>query len=517
MKKLLCVLAALSIILTLSSCKEDGSKVITYETEVLPDSVDPLIASNDTELTILYNIFEPLLILENDGSFSCGAAESYSLSQDGLTVSFTLRKDAKWSDGEAVKGADFAFNLKRAVDPSTRFAGSAALSSIKNAKAISAAEQSPEALGISYDDGSLTVYLEREDSEILYAFAGPAGMPCREDSFDTAGGKYCMTKDTTISNGPFALSRWVKSQGEETAKFIKNKYYSGPRKTDLGGVYIPLKKADGRLDRLKNGNIDSGTVSSSEVSSVGKKNQLLSDYCSSVVMAFSSAEGTAFADETVRKALYLAADRSSIQNALPEFFEKAGDIVSPDSVCCGKLWRKDTQLTLPENTDGQFSDVFSSAKTKLSEKKVTALSIAYETDEQKSVINYTAQNWQKYFGVKVDTVKSTRAQIIKGIKDGSFAAGLLSFEIDGNSAYSTLLKLCADNGGIITDEGYMQAVYSSQKTLESLEAAESSLVEKSLVLPMYYGKKYYVFSSDVSGQSLFPYSGTVDFTKAVLS
>ena len=66
MKKLLCVIAALSIILTLSSCKESDSKVITYETEALPDSVDPLIASNDTELTILYNIFEPLLLLESD-------------------------------------------------------------------------------------------------------------------------------------------------------------------------------------------------------------------------------------------------------------------------------------------------------------------------------------------------------------------------------------------------------------------------------------------------------------------
>lgn len=516
MKKLLCVIAALSIILTLSSCKESGSKVITYETEALPDSVDPLIASNDTELTILYNIFEPLLLLESDGSFSCGAAESYSLSDDKLTLSFTLRKDAKWSDGEAVNGADFAFNLKRAVDPSTRFAGSTALSSIKNAKAIMSSEQSPEALGISYDDGSLTVYLEREDSEILYAFAGPAGMPCRENSFDAAGGKYCMTKDTTISNGPFALSRWVKSQGEETAKFINNKYYSGPRATNLGGVYIPLKKADGRLDRLKNGNIDCGTIDSSEVSSAGEKNQLLSDYCSSVVMALSSAEGTAFADDTIRKALYLSTDRDNIQNALPEFYEKAGDIVSPDSVCCGKLWRKDSPLTLPENTDGQFSDVFSSAKTGLSEKKVTSLSIAYETDEQKSVVNYTAQNWQKLFGIRVDTVKSTRSQIIKGIKDGSFAAGLISFNIDGSSAYSTLLKLCAEGGGIVTDEGYTEAVYSSNKTLESLEAAESSLVEKCLVLPMYYGKKYYVFSSDVSGQSLFPYSGTVDFTKADL-
>lgn len=84
----------------------------------------------------------------------------------------------------------------------------------------------------------------------------------------------------------------------------------------------------------------------------------MSDYCSSVVMAFSSAEGTAFADDTIRKALYLSTDRDNIQNALPQFYEKAGDIVSPDSVCCGKLWRKDTPLTLPENTDGSFPMCF---------------------------------------------------------------------------------------------------------------------------------------------------------------
>ncbi len=64
-------------------------------------------------------------------------------------------------------------------------------------------------------------------------------MPCRENSFYESGGKASMTKDTTISNGPFALSRWVKSQGEETAKFINNKYYSGPRATNLGGCIFP--------------------------------------------------------------------------------------------------------------------------------------------------------------------------------------------------------------------------------------------------------------------------------------
>lgn len=145
------------------------------------------------------------------------------------------------------------------------------------------------------------------------------------------------------------------------------------------------------------------------------------------------------------------------------FMKRREILYPPIRVCCGKLWRKDTPLTLPENTDGQFSDVFSSAKTGLSEKKVTSLSIAYETDEQKSVVNYTAQNWQKLFGIRVDTVKSTRSQIIKGIKDGSFAAGLISFNIDGSSAYSTLLKLCAEGGGIVTDEGYTEAVYSSNK------------------------------------------------------
>ena len=514
MKKLICILAALSMILSLASCKKEQSKVITFETQTIPDTVDPLIASNDTELTVLYNIFEPLLLLEEDGSLGCGAAESYQLFPDKKTITFTLRKNAKWSDGNEVTGEHFAFNLKRAVTPSTRFAGSSSLVSIKNAEKILSSEMSADSLGISYDDRSLTVYLDREDGEILYAFAGPAGMPCRQDFFESSGGKYCMTKQTTISNGPFAVSRWIKSQGEEALKFIKNERYTGPRLTELSGVYIPIRKSEGRLDRLKNGNIECGVISPTEISQVQQKDQLLSAYSSSVVMAFSSAEGSAFADAELRKALYLSVDREKIETALPEYYEKAGDIVAPGAVCFGEKWRDKSSLSLPGATGQELSDIVSGAKDTLSKQKVTSLTIGYETDDQKSVINYTAQSWQKNFGIRVETVKASRSEIIDGINGGSFAAGIFSMDTDQNLALPVLLKLCRANGGTVTDEDFVNALSSADKSCSSLEAAEQILVEKCLVMPMYYGKKYYVFSSDVTGQKIFNYSETIDFTNA---
>ena len=50
-----------------------------------------------------------------------------------------------------------------------------------------------------------------------------------------------MTKETTVSNGPFYVSRWVKSQGEEALKFIKNEHYVGLHEAVSQGVYCPSK------------------------------------------------------------------------------------------------------------------------------------------------------------------------------------------------------------------------------------------------------------------------------------
>lgn len=517
MKKLLSAALAVCLIFSLSACKKDaGGKVITYETEVLPNTFDPLICSNQTELLVVYNIFEPLVVLNEDGTLSPGAAESYNISSDGLKISFALREDACWSDGQKVEGQDFVFGLRRAVDPVTEFSGASALFNIINAPQILNGEASADTLGVSCRDNTLEISLSSPDDDIIYCFAGPAGMPCREDAFDASGGKYCMTKDTTLSNGPFALSKWIKSQGEEAVKFIKNDYYVGLRQAVSQGVYCPIEKSDGRLDRLKNENIDCGTVSSDLLSSAeDNKNQMLGSYSATAVMAFSFAENSPFADDIIRRGLYATVDRNGISAALPEYYEVADDLLPPSSICSEGIWRENNPPKIQLTDRTELDELILSAKDRLSENKVTSVTVAYQSETDKAVVNYTAQSWQKNFGLKVELVCSTRSAIIAGIKNGTYAAGIFTLPFEGKMASSMLLNL-SSKGLDLGDSTYNDALSLTEDSCEKLIAAENILFEKSLLCPMYYEKKYYIFSENVTDIKLSAMSGTVDFTSAGL-
>ena len=74
---------------TFTGCsKSYGGNVVTFETDEIPKTLDPLLASGTTERTIVQNIFEPLVVVTNSGEITAGGAESYSVSPDGRTLSF---------------------------------------------------------------------------------------------------------------------------------------------------------------------------------------------------------------------------------------------------------------------------------------------------------------------------------------------------------------------------------------------------------------------------------------------
>ena len=96
---------------------EKGTKSFIYETVMGITNIDPLFATNDTELHIVYNTFEGLMKYDKAGILTCGVAENYSVSNGGKTYTFKLKKDSKWSDGRPLTAEDFEFAFKRAVDP----------------------------------------------------------------------------------------------------------------------------------------------------------------------------------------------------------------------------------------------------------------------------------------------------------------------------------------------------------------------------------------------------------------
>ena len=84
-----------------------------------PDSLDPHKGEGTSGASIRRDLFEGLVTTAADGSLEPGAASSWIVSDDGLTYTFRLREDGRWSNGEAVTAGDFVYGLRRSVDPET--------------------------------------------------------------------------------------------------------------------------------------------------------------------------------------------------------------------------------------------------------------------------------------------------------------------------------------------------------------------------------------------------------------
>ena len=84
---------------------------------------------------------EGLYRLDKDNKAAPGVAESYKKSDDGKKYTFTLRKNAKWSNGEPVTAKDFVFAWQRAVDQNTAAEYASYVCYLKNAEAINKGKQ----------------------------------------------------------------------------------------------------------------------------------------------------------------------------------------------------------------------------------------------------------------------------------------------------------------------------------------------------------------------------------------
>ncbi|NLJ98889.1 MAG: hypothetical protein GX320_06455 [Tissierellia bacterium] len=88
---------------------ETGEKILRSNNSSEPGSLDPALAQGTHESWILENVFEGLMTFDENGELVEGMAESYELSEDELTYTFTLRDGITWSNGDPVTAEDFEF------------------------------------------------------------------------------------------------------------------------------------------------------------------------------------------------------------------------------------------------------------------------------------------------------------------------------------------------------------------------------------------------------------------------
>ncbi len=119
MKKLLLVLLALVLSFTLVGCGDDADSedvVLNWNIGADPRTLDPGLNGASDGGDVINNTFEGL-VREKNGEVFPGMASDWTVSTDGLTVTFNMREDAKWSDGTALNADDFVRSWLRAMDP----------------------------------------------------------------------------------------------------------------------------------------------------------------------------------------------------------------------------------------------------------------------------------------------------------------------------------------------------------------------------------------------------------------
>ncbi len=125
-------------------------------------TLDPQLNEETAGFHVLRDLFEGLLSQDESGSLVPGVAAGYEASQGNTVYTFTLREDARWSNGDPVTAHDFVYAWRRAVDPETAspYGWYMELTGIVNAAAILAGEKAPPELGVeAVDDHTLKVSL----------------------------------------------------------------------------------------------------------------------------------------------------------------------------------------------------------------------------------------------------------------------------------------------------------------------------------------------------------------------
>ena len=182
-----------------------GTTALERALSTEPESLDPQKSRSVEAADVLRDIGEGLVTYNAAGELVPGTAESWEIAGDGLTYTFRIRPEARWSNGDPVTAADFVFGMQRLVDPATAAFYAAELSNVVNATAVITGEMAPTELGVSApDERTFVMSLVRPTPYLLSLLTHPSTFPVHRGSVEQHGEAFARAGNL-LSNGAYVL------------------------------------------------------------------------------------------------------------------------------------------------------------------------------------------------------------------------------------------------------------------------------------------------------------------------
>ena len=501
-----------------------------------PETLDPALNSSIDGANTLITVFEPLLLIDENNEVIPGQAESYTVSDDGLVWTFTMRDGLKWSDGSDLTAKDFEYSFKRLAAPDT--AAPYAETVVGMIDGYEDAIGNPDADGnmttepdfdalnvVASEDGkTLTVTLSYPCAyfDKLAAFA--AMSPVQQATVEANGDAWCTEADTYVCNGPYYISDWIPS---ERIVLTKNPNYVGGWDSskivsdtitlllleDSSAAYAAYNSGEAQLIK---------DVPTDEIPSLTKAEDGGDFYVDTILGTYYLSlndQKEPFTDPNVRKALSLAIDRDYVANTIMQgTCSPAYNMVGPGIV----------------DESGMFYDNANGGKTYISEDYEANLeaakqaladagypngegfpTIEYSTNDagyHTPVAEYLQQAWGE-LGITVNINKVEWASFTPLRRAGDYDASRNGWVMDYNDPSNMLELFTTGNGnndGKYSNADFDAAIEASKVAdksvhFQKLHEAEDILMNDYACIPVAYYNDFWLQSPSLKGTWHSPY------------
>ena len=499
-----------------------------------PETLDPALNNAIDGANTLITVFEPLLLIDQNNEVIPGQAESYTVSDDGLVWTFTMRDGLKWSDGSDLTAKDFEYSFKRLAAPDT--AAPYAETVVGMIDGYEDAVGNPDAVGnmttepdfdalnvVASEDGkTLTVTLSYPCAyfDKLAAFA--AMSPVQQATVEANGDAWCTQPDTYVCNGPYMITDWVPS---ERIVLSKNPNYVGGWDSskivsdtitlllleDSSAAYAAYNSGEAQLIK---------DVPTDEIPSLTKAEDGGDFYVDTILGTYYVSlndQKEPFNDVNVRKALSLAIDRDYVANTIMQgTYSTADSIVGPGIV--------DENGYFHDNGNAPY--ISADYEANMAEAKKLLEEAGYPNGEGYPTIEYSTndsgyhvplaeylqQTWGD-LGITLTINKMEWSAFTAARRAGEYDVARNGWVMDYNDPSNMLDLFCSGNGnndGKYSNPEFDAAIEASRvadvsEHFAQLHKAEDILMEDTGCLPIAYYNDYWLQSPALKGTWHSPY------------
>jgi ABC-type oligopeptide transport system substrate-binding subunit len=467
-----------------------------------PDSLHIHQAQGLAAINLLRDLREGLVTFDASGEPASGQAASWEVLDGGRRYRFTLRPEARWSNGDPVTAADFVRAWQRAFSAEHLAATAGLLKPVRNAADILEGRAPATELAIRADGPEVVeVELEAPAPWFLELLAHPVAFPLHAEGLDDPR--------TAPVNGPFQLEQWVP---RSVIRLRPNPYHPAAGELALAGVaWFPIEEPAAELARYR-----AGELHLTETIPAGRFGWLRENlgaelrvhpYLGSFWLSYNLRHPVLSRSRELRQALALAVDREILVNAVLGAGDLPGWSVVPPGI---ESYRP---AALPQSVLGQAQREDEArrlfAASGAGRSGPLRLELRYNTSAvHRRIAVAVASMWKQVLGVHADLVNEewkvfvnnrsmgVVTEVFRGgwIADYGDPSSFLDLFIGGSSLNHTFY----DNARF--DELMAAAgIAAPARRMELLQQAEAQLIQDMPVIPLYYYVSRHLVRPSVEG------------------